>query len=317
MSDVQMQCLEVRGGNRTENTKIEIPGLTGWIYSRPYHGEAAGGDVHFVSSCATGRITRWLVADVCGHGDAVAEVSDELHDLMRRYVNFIDQSRLVKEMNTEFADLAQRGDFATAVVFTYFAPTGELCISNAGHPRPFLYRAEQRSWARLVQRGDNSTTLSNIPLGVVPQVLYDREEFVLDKGDIIISYTDSLIEVDDRHGQQLREAGLLRLISELSWDDPMSLGEALLARLESDYDLAEEHDDVTLLIMQSSGPGEPISLRNRLLAPWRLLEDGIRSRLNGDRTHPEMEWSVRNLGGALYHPWNFRKPRGGSVSDEA
>src|SRR5690606_40547076 len=41
--------------------------LDAWIYSKP-HGGKQGGDVHYVSSCAAGMLTRLLVADVRGHG---------------------------------------------------------------------------------------------------------------------------------------------------------------------------------------------------------------------------------------------------------
>src|SRR5687768_18611008 len=57
------------GGNQPADSGVVMAGLDAWVYCRPYHGAAAGGDVYYVSSCATGRITRLLVADVSGHGD--------------------------------------------------------------------------------------------------------------------------------------------------------------------------------------------------------------------------------------------------------
>jgi hypothetical protein len=116
-----MQCMEVWGGNRVVDTAVSLPGLDAWIYSRPFKSDA-GGDVHYVSSCATGRITRLLVADVCGHGQAVASIAIQLRTLMRRFVNHIDQTRFVESMNRHFAEMAEAGSFATAVVNTYFAP---------------------------------------------------------------------------------------------------------------------------------------------------------------------------------------------------
>ena len=55
--------------------------------------------------------------------------------LMRRYVNYLDQSKFVQAMNVQFSGLGQLGNFATAVVTTYFAPTSRLSLCNAGHPR--------------------------------------------------------------------------------------------------------------------------------------------------------------------------------------
>ena len=89
-----MQCMEVRGGNEPVDTAFSMPGVEAWVYSRPYHatGESdadvtGGGDVHYVSSCATGRVTRMLVADVSGHGTTVCDAAGGLRSLMRRFVN--------------------------------------------------------------------------------------------------------------------------------------------------------------------------------------------------------------------------------------
>ena len=70
-----MQCMEIWGGNQMVDNHVVMPGLDAWVYSRPYGQAAAGGDVHYVSSCATGRITRLLIADVSGHGSQVAQTA--------------------------------------------------------------------------------------------------------------------------------------------------------------------------------------------------------------------------------------------------
>ena len=59
-----MQCMEVWGGNQSVDSGVVMAGLDAWVYCRPYAAvgadapAAAGGDVYFVSSCATGRIAR-------------------------------------------------------------------------------------------------------------------------------------------------------------------------------------------------------------------------------------------------------------------
>ena len=94
-----MQCLEVRGGNCRTNELFEMVGLRAWVFSRPHAGADGGGDVHYISSCASGRITRMLLADVSGHGAGVGVVAEGLRDLMRKNINYVNQTRLVREMN--------------------------------------------------------------------------------------------------------------------------------------------------------------------------------------------------------------------------
>src|SRR5437588_8610229 len=121
-----MQCMEIWGGSENVDTAVAMPGLDAWVYSRPYRDAVGGGDVYYVSSCATGRITRLLVADVSGHGQAVADLAVTLRTLMRKYVNHIDQTRFVCSMNERFVEMSAAGIFATAVVTTFFAPTKQL-----------------------------------------------------------------------------------------------------------------------------------------------------------------------------------------------
>ena len=97
---------------------------------------------------ATGRITRLLVADVSGHGEVVCALAGELRDLMRKYVNYLDQGQFVRSMNERFLRLSTHGCFATAVVTTFFAPTNHLSLCNAGHPPPLIYRAAAKRLAR-------------------------------------------------------------------------------------------------------------------------------------------------------------------------
>src|SRR5215207_8163354 len=134
MNTHEMQCMEVWGGNRNADSGVVMAGLDAWVYSKPFGGADGGGDVYYVSSCATGRITRLLVADVAGHGDKVSSIAKELRTLMRRHVNQIDQSRFVQSMNRQFSGLGGAGSFATALVTTFFAPTNHLSLCNAGHP---------------------------------------------------------------------------------------------------------------------------------------------------------------------------------------
>ena len=63
----QMSCMEVWGGNIATDTSIDRPGLSCRVYSQSFGDGDAGGDVYYLSSCASGRLTRFLLADVCGH----------------------------------------------------------------------------------------------------------------------------------------------------------------------------------------------------------------------------------------------------------
>ena len=108
-STERMQCMEVWGGSELTARGVEFGGLDALVYSKPYQQAHAGGDVYYASSCATGRISRLLLADVAGHGKAVASAAADLRTLMRRFVNRLDQTEFVRLLNEQFGALSRQG----------------------------------------------------------------------------------------------------------------------------------------------------------------------------------------------------------------
>jgi hypothetical protein len=317
----RMQCMEVWGGNRAVDSGVVMSGLDAWVYSKPY-GEGAedgGGDVYYVSSCATGRITRLLVADVSGHGRAVGEVGVQLRTLMRRYVNYIDQSRFVADLNREFSLVSTSGGFATAVVTTFFGPTGGLSLCNAGHPPPLVYRAATRGWSylELCTPDDRpepapSAALANIPLGIVDLCDYEQFDVRLGVGDMVLCYTDSLPEARDAAGDMLGEAGLLEVIGTIDASDPARVVPNLLDAISARAPDSLDADDVTCLLFRPNGRAPRLPLRERAMAPLRII-GGVLGALAGRGPMPFPEWSIANIGGAVFGPlgrWRRKRARG-------
>src|SRR5437762_138036 len=182
-----LQCMEVWGGNRAVETSVVMPGLDAWIYSKPATEHApttaapqdsGGGDVHYVSSCAGGAVTRMMVADIAGHGQAVAGMARRLRKIMQRHIVQHEQTGFVRSLNREFRELTrtqeQLGRFATAVAFTYDAPINRLLVCNAGHPPPLIFRKRESKWLALAAPASES--LRNIPLGIIEGCDYEQFE---------------------------------------------------------------------------------------------------------------------------------------------
>ncbi len=327
-----MQCMEIRGGNEPVDTAVNMPGIDAWVYSKPFRGRAdstevvrGGGDVHYVSSCATGRVTRLLVADVSGHGAAVCDLAGDLRGLMRRYVNYIDQTEFVRSMNRQFLKVAASECFATALVTTYFAPTGTLSICNAGHPPPLRYRARTRTWEFLElqddpreeaesrdKAGDDPRAFSNIPLGVLNVTEYEQFDVTLDPGDLVLCYTDSLPEArtDTTADGMLGLAGLLRIVRGLGDPDAGAFIPKLLGAIGGLTPGNLDADDVTLLLFRPTSGRVHTPLRDRLLAPVRVMRGVLASLRPGGGPAPVPELSITNIGGSLFDFLNRRRKRG-------
>ena len=246
-----MHCMEIWGGFKAVREAIATPGLDIWVFSEPYQAEAHGGDVHYVSLCGGGIITRLIIADVSGHGESVAKFSDALRTLMRRNINSKSQKRLVKSLNRQFTELAQLQRFATAVVATYLATTDRLAICNAAHPRPIWFQAETRTWSLLTHEAAESAM--NLPLGVDKDSTYDQFTVRLERGDIVVFYTDALTEAMAPSGAMLGEEGLLAIARGLDLRSPGQIGSALLEGIRGHREGVAADDDVTLLVLHHNG----------------------------------------------------------------
>lgn len=281
-----LQCMEIWGGNRAADTRVELTGLDAWVYARPYQGADEGGDIHYLSSCASGDISRLLVADVSGHGAGVAGAASALRTLMRRNINHVEPRRLAAELNSAFGPIAREGGFATAVVASYYRPKRRLSLCNAGHPRPMLFRRAGGGWSVLDAHADDrgaragdAGALANIPLGIADGVRYDTASVQLEHGDVVLVYTDSLIEargpVDDqaRAGGVLGERGLLDVLASIKVESVAGLLRDIAERVPG---LADSRgDDVTMLAFSPNGRAPEPGLRGAAKHIWRYLK-GLR-----------------------------------------
>ncbi len=261
-----LQCMEIWGGIEPVERSVSTPGLDLWVFSQPYRGEDRGGDVYYVTLCGGGLITRLVVADVSGHGRAVAEFSSTLRALLRKNINQKSQKRLVESLNREFGEMAQLRRFATTVVITFLASTRRLSISNAGHPRPLLFRAVEQQWSLLPEL-DDERSASNLPLGLDEETRYYTFDLELARGDLIVLYTDALSETADPAGTLLGENGLLQCVRELDLRDrsPATIGQALLQKVAGYRQTESAEDDATLLVLcHNDGGARRLSLAEKL-----------------------------------------------------
>ena len=254
-----MHCMEIWGGIEPVERSVSTPGLDLWVFSRPYHGDQQGGDIYYVTLCGGGVITRIVVADVSGHGSAVAEFSISLRAMLRKNINQKSQKRLVERLNRQFTEMAGMRRFATALVITYLASRDRLSLCNAGHPNPLYYRAGEGTWSLLSQQLGDHEGAANLPLGLDDQTRYQTIDVGLGRGDLLVFYTDALCEAADAAGKLLGEEGLLKAARGLDLTDPRpdAIGRALLATVDRHRGHRSAEDDVTLVVLHHNASPTP------------------------------------------------------------
>lgn len=264
--------MEIWGGNRAIEKSFEAPGLDIYVHSQPFQDCDAGGDIYYLTSCASGRISRFLLADVSGHGTAAAGMAGTLRDLMRQNVNRFSQKKFVEEMNREFGKLSHEGGFATSVVATFLEPMQSLDISVAGHPYPIYYHSDHDEWLHLEPK-TTSANFENMPLGILCETTYPGRKVETKPGDMFLLYSDAFMEStwsSDSHSM-LNVSGILKLLNE---NKGVSAGEVIPFLRDRIGSMATGNlinDDASLVVGHFTDT--KVRMRDNLMAPIRLFGD--------------------------------------------
>ncbi len=247
----RLACMEVWGGNRKIAREVELPDLTGWVYSAPLEPNSGGGDVCYFSVCDRGLLSRVALADVSGHGGAVGPVAEILLGLMRKYINIWDQSEFMQDLDREFRLRIEDRQYATVVVLGFFRQTGQLLYTSAGHHPLLWYHAGEEEWGWMDENSSLVQTEGNdLPVGLIPGTYYRQVAFKLAPADVLVLYTDGLSEATDEAGQELDQRRLLELAHCLPVDSPVVAGKALLRAVTAFRQGVTANDDQTLIVLQ-------------------------------------------------------------------
>ena len=229
---------------------MELPGLSAWISCRPLSPATEGGDLHYMTVCGKGAISRVVLADVAGHGEVVSSVAERLRDGLRKHVNTWDQSILIQELNNSFLAGANGVQYATAFVLGHYVQSGELLFTNAGHVPPLWYRAAERKWLIISHSTPYAKDVADLPLGLIAGTPYTQTAIQLSPGDLLVLHTDGISESRDAAGRELGFDQLASFASTVPVEQPDEAGEALLSCVEMFRRPVPAADDETMVVLR-------------------------------------------------------------------
>ncbi len=148
-----------------------------------------GGDWYDVLPLPKSR-TYLAVGDVVGHGLPAVEDMAQLRSAARTLAHRGQSPAQVLTDLNSFTDDVLQGQFSTVVLAVVDHAAGTLTYSSAGHPPAFLRRAATGGVLRLDD--------ANGPvLGPIAHVTFEDRVISVHSGDILVMYTDGLVERSD------------------------------------------------------------------------------------------------------------------------
>ena len=247
----RLKCAETWASNQGTSSVADLPGLRVWVHSTPFGPGEAGGDVHYVSVCPSCIVSRIALADVSGHGRAVELLGAKLQELMQTYLTALEQTRLMRDLNEAVKVELDGVQYATMVAVGFHGRRGLLVMTNAGHPPAFWYRASRHEFAWFEPRGAQAGLgVRGTPLGLLPNVSYDRMIVKPDPGDLIVLYSDGVSEATNPAGEELGRDDLMTLARALNPTSAETFGMQLVEAVSEFRGGREPEDDETIIVLQ-------------------------------------------------------------------
>jgi phosphoserine phosphatase RsbU/P len=197
------------------------------------------------------------IGDVAGKGISAALLMAAIQSTMRtqltaaapmaaaagngRQQQPLDTSRLVAQLNKQLYANTSPEKYATFCFGLYDEARSVLKYTNAGHLPPILLR-QGEPFAEL---GVTGTVV-----GAFPFSRYEESEIELQAGDLLVAYTDGVVEPENSYGEQFGEDRLKDLLVKYGNESSQEIVARVMESVEQWTGSSELQDDMTMLMVR-------------------------------------------------------------------
>lgn len=223
------------------------------------------GDFFTVEETSSGVILA--LGDICGHGLAAGMWTTRLVGLVGAHTAASPEPEaILTGMNRDLCRKSAAAPPLASLFIARFDPgDGRLDYSSAGHPPAMLLRADGQL---------ESLSIGGPLVGVLPEASFDRGSVELRAGDLLLAYSDGVLESRNNADQ---EFGYERLEAELRRAPTGSADAALFSVLGAVQDFAAaraQADDMSLVVVRRRDSQDDASLTRNSVGPtdrstWR------------------------------------------------
>jgi sigma-B regulation protein RsbU (phosphoserine phosphatase) len=184
-----------------------------------------------------------IVADVAGKSVPAALLMATLQASLRTLTGVCTSPvDLVERLNRYCCEQNIGGKrFTTAFLAEFDPQTRQLTYVNAGHNWPVLRHASGS-----VERLDTG----GIPLGLMSNARYESAQISLATGDLLVAFTDGLVEAENIDEQEYGEPRMLATLAMCPGASASGVLRSLMTSADQFTGTAPQRDDITCLIMR-------------------------------------------------------------------
>ncbi len=221
--------------------------LTGWqitTHWQPAH--AVGGDFYDFITLPNRKIGV-LIGDATGKGIPAALVMATTCSILRAILAGLDRDselspgEVLARANNLLCQQMPAGMFITCLLALFDLECGLLQYANAGHCLPY----------QLHKNGISELRATGMPLGLLPDMIYEDQQKLIESGDQVIFFSDGLVEAHNTQGEMLGSPGTQNILSS-SLDGDNLIANILAELIKFTGTGWEQEDDLTLVTVLRS-----------------------------------------------------------------
>jgi sigma-B regulation protein RsbU (phosphoserine phosphatase) len=194
----------------------------------------------------SGGALAFAIGDVAGKGISAALLMATIQSAMRSQLSTSNGSRLqrlspatmVSNLNRQLYATTSLEKYATFYFALYDESAHALTYTNAGHLPPMLLRGSD------VETMDSTGTV----VGAFPFATYEEKTVPLEHGDILLAYTDGIVEPENVYGEVFGEDRLKDLLIKYAQADSSELIARTMEAVVHWTGSSELQDDMTMVV---------------------------------------------------------------------
>ena len=186
----------------------------------------------------------FVVADVTGKGVPASLLMATMRATLRANIqnNPNDIVQALRQVNGDIYRDSPVDKFITSIYCNLDYESHELSYVNSGHNPPYIVRANDNRIEELDQGG--------VMLGIMEEIDLPKATLSIDKGDILMLFSDGVTEATNPSGELFSEERFEQWLLDHNQLSAEEMKDALLKTLRDYADGSPQSDDITFIIVK-------------------------------------------------------------------